>query len=112
MQHLVKLLFPILFIAPFCVSSPKATESLKFPSEIWTGRRINSSDIYTDIIIHIYRELGCKTQFLELPARRSLLNFNSGKFDGLMIGLKDKKKMLIRKFLPTKEPVLGIKSYI
>ncbi len=112
MQHFVKLLIPIFFVVPFCVSSLKATEPLKYPSKIGTGRRINSSDICTDIIIHIYRELGCKTQFLELPARRSLWNFNSGKLDGLMIGSKDIEKTLIRKFMSTKEPVLDIKSYI
>ena len=105
-------MIPILFVAPFCVFSLKATEPLKCPSETGTGRRINSSDIYTVIIIHNYRELECKTQFLELPARRSLRNFNSGKLDGLMIGLKDIEKTLIRKFLLTKEPVLDIKSYI
>lgn len=57
------------------------------------------------ILMDMYRDLGCDTEFSDVPARRGIHYFNTGVVDGEVYRMRQVEKLYERKFLRSGKPL-------
>ena len=60
------------------------------------------------ILINLYQEMGCETEFIDVPARRGIHYFNTGIVDGEVYRLRQVEKNYQRPFLRSGVPLFMI----
>jgi len=64
------------------------------------------------IMAKIYQDLGCSSQFIELPGRRALASFNNNQIDAELFRSDHVEHEYKRPFLRSKQPIFHLKSYL
>jgi hypothetical protein len=78
------------------LSVPSAAYPHECPKTIAVVESNQISKKLLPVVVRIYRELGCKTEFLPFNGRRSLREFTSGRVDGELI----RQKIIEKKYGP------------
>lgn len=63
------------------------------------------------IMQEVYRNLGCETEFVDLPGRRGVLAFNEGTIEAELIRFRLVEDQYLVPFVRGKVPLINLKSY-
>ncbi len=68
------------------------------------------SSVSLEKIRPLYRQLGCKTQFIDYPGQRGIVEFNHGEVGGELIRLPIVESRYEKEFVRSSVPVLEVKK--
>jgi hypothetical protein len=85
-------------------------ESYACPKRIASITEDVFNEKISTLLQKIYSELGCKTEFVTLPGKRGILEFNMGQIDGEVFRLKVVEKLYTRPFIKSASPLKYLNS--
>jgi len=99
----------LLGLSLFGAKSSFASE-VECPKTVAFNANDGVSAATTKILESLYRELDCQTEFVGLPARRGIRNFNHGLVDGEVFRLRQVESLYDRPFVRSSLPLFMLSN--